>query len=190
MQRHSAAPKLFVPNRTAPRADVDAAAHARAAIGPGASAPPMAWLSITMVLLTVTGSSQPPCRCRRSRRRARRARAAGPAAGRVVDDRAAGHEARRNEDQGDAAAFGECRCRPGAADRLIAGERAPGNEHGAAEEVEAEDAAAGGRTVAQDRLRGNDIRCQGSSLARLPVRVESRTVRVPILLMPPPWPEP
>ena len=37
---------------------------------------------------------------------------------------------------------------------------------------------------------GETFAARGAPWARLSVTVESRTVKVPILLMPPPWPEP
>ena len=37
---------------------------------------------------------------------------------------------------------------------------------------------------------GTTSAARGAPWARLSVRVESLTVKVPILLMPPPWPEP
>ncbi len=57
-------------------------------------------------------------------------------------------------------------------------------------EAQAEDAAAGDRAAAQDRLRGDGTGASGVPTAWLPVRVELRTIKLPKSLMAPPWPEP
>ena len=64
--------------------------------------------------------------------------------------------------------------RPGAADRLIAGERTVGHDHGGIGHVdaEAEDATAGGRTAAREVCDGTAPGARGVPRARLPVRVE------------------
>ena len=86
-----------------------------------------------VVLLTVTtepnAMSMPPL----TPAAPDRAAAAGPALSDVVGDRTAGHEGRRDDDEGDTAPFPDtagAAGRPGAADSLIAGERTVGNEHG------------------------------------------------------------
>ena len=74
---------------------------------PEPPAPPTAWLLAMVVLLDGHDRATGEVDATAHAGGARHARIAGAAASHVVGNHAAGHEARRDEDQGDAASFGE-----------------------------------------------------------------------------------
>ena len=156
----------------------------------------MAWLSMRVVLLTVTtepnARSIPPL----TPGAPTAAAAAGPALSDVVSERTAGHEGRRDGDQGDTAPFPDtagAAGRPGAADSLIAGERTVGNGRGgggthrwARQKMPPPATALPFETVCDGTAPG----ASGVPMARLLVTVELLTIKFAKLLMPPPCPEP
>ena len=136
-------------------------------LAPAPPVPPMARLLVTMLLLTVTtepaAMSMPPLTPSAP------AVSAPPAPPRAtllstVQPVTRPEGTRTREIPPPSASAGAV---PGTANRLIAGERAAGNQHVAAGEVEAEDAAACGRIVAVNGLRGDNIRCQRRALGQV-----------------------